>query len=229
MNPARGASSTGPPGKSSTRGYGCGSTRRGWATGERVLILIRPEALELQAAGNGAVPGANALTAEVLSQTFLGPVTRLKMTGGLIADMSTAALRRCRSERASSRRSRGRPSAAQPGRRRSAAGPRRSDLGSERVVRLSGRRPLRGLRASARPLARDPFARMRRALVRAPLMLDGGAAPVARRPRGRDTRRRAPRDHCSPRPLDRLVASRRASRLRPPCEQLRADATPDDL
>ena len=36
------------------------------------------------------MPGANALTAEVLSQTFLGPVTRLKMTGGLIADMSTA-------------------------------------------------------------------------------------------------------------------------------------------
>ena len=63
---------------------------RGRATGERVLILIRPEALELQAAGNGAVPGANALAAEVLSQTFLGPVTRLKMTGGLIADMSTA-------------------------------------------------------------------------------------------------------------------------------------------
>jgi hypothetical protein len=26
----------------------------------------------------------------VVTQTFLGPVTRLKMTGGLIADMSTA-------------------------------------------------------------------------------------------------------------------------------------------
>jgi putative spermidine/putrescine transport system ATP-binding protein len=63
---------------------------RGRPNGERVLILIRPESLDLQAAGNGARDGANVLTAEVVSQTFLGPVTRLKMTGGLIADMSTA-------------------------------------------------------------------------------------------------------------------------------------------
>src|SRR5690242_5525314 len=62
---------------------------RGRTNGERVLILIRPETLDLQAAGNGAVNG-NTLTAEVVTQTFLGPVTRLKMTGGLIADMSTA-------------------------------------------------------------------------------------------------------------------------------------------
>jgi putative spermidine/putrescine transport system ATP-binding protein len=63
---------------------------RGRLNGERVLILIRPEALDLQAAGNGASANGNTLTAEVLTQTFLGPVTRLKMTGGLIADMSTA-------------------------------------------------------------------------------------------------------------------------------------------
>jgi putative spermidine/putrescine transport system ATP-binding protein len=63
---------------------------RGRASGQRVLILIRPEALELTAAGNGAAADGNALEAEVLTQTFLGPVTRLKMTGGLIADMSTA-------------------------------------------------------------------------------------------------------------------------------------------
>ncbi len=63
---------------------------RGRTNGERVLILIRPETLELQAAGNGAVASGNSLTAEVVTQTFLGPVTRLKMTGGLIADMSTA-------------------------------------------------------------------------------------------------------------------------------------------
>jgi putative spermidine/putrescine transport system ATP-binding protein len=63
---------------------------RGRTNGERVLILIRPEMLELQAAGNGAVANGNTLTAEVVTQTFLGPVTRLKMTGGLIADMSTA-------------------------------------------------------------------------------------------------------------------------------------------
>jgi putative spermidine/putrescine transport system ATP-binding protein len=62
---------------------------RGRTNGERVLILIRPEALELQAAG-GATANGNTLTAEVVTQTFLGPVTRLKMTGGLIADMSTA-------------------------------------------------------------------------------------------------------------------------------------------
>jgi len=63
---------------------------RGRTNGERVLILIRPETLELQAAGSGAVANGNTLTAEVVTQTFLGPVTRLKMTGGLIADMSTA-------------------------------------------------------------------------------------------------------------------------------------------
>jgi putative spermidine/putrescine transport system ATP-binding protein len=63
---------------------------RGRTNGERVLILIRPESLDLQAAGNGAASGTNVLTAEVVTQTFLGPVTRLKMTGGLIADMSTA-------------------------------------------------------------------------------------------------------------------------------------------
>jgi putative spermidine/putrescine transport system ATP-binding protein len=63
---------------------------RGRPKGEHVLILIRPEALELTAGGNGAATSSNTLTAEVLSQTFLGPVTRLKMTGGLIADMSTA-------------------------------------------------------------------------------------------------------------------------------------------
>jgi putative spermidine/putrescine transport system ATP-binding protein len=63
---------------------------RGRQNGDRVLILIRPEALELHAAGNGANGDANTLSAEVVTQTFLGPVTRLKMTGGLIADMSTA-------------------------------------------------------------------------------------------------------------------------------------------
>jgi putative spermidine/putrescine transport system ATP-binding protein len=62
---------------------------RGRSNGERVLILIRPETLDLQAAG-GTTPNGNTLTAEVVTQTFLGPVTRLKMTGGLIADMSTA-------------------------------------------------------------------------------------------------------------------------------------------
>jgi putative spermidine/putrescine transport system ATP-binding protein len=61
---------------------------RGRAVGERVLVLVRPETLEL-AAVNGNVSG-NTLRGEVLTHTFLGPVTRLKMSGGLIADMSTA-------------------------------------------------------------------------------------------------------------------------------------------
>jgi putative spermidine/putrescine transport system ATP-binding protein len=63
---------------------------RGRTDGERVMILIRPEALELEASTNGDAPGANVLTGEVIAQTFLGPVTRLKVSGGLIADMSTA-------------------------------------------------------------------------------------------------------------------------------------------
>jgi putative spermidine/putrescine transport system ATP-binding protein len=64
---------------------------RGRRNGERVLVLIRPESLELEAATNGSPP--NSFTGEVLTQTFLGPVTRLKVTGSgsnLIADLSTA-------------------------------------------------------------------------------------------------------------------------------------------
>src|SRR5436853_858964 len=64
---------------------------RGRRNGERVLVLIRPETLELEAATNGA--GPNTFTGEVLTQTFLGPVTRLKVTSNgtsLIADLSTA-------------------------------------------------------------------------------------------------------------------------------------------
>ncbi|MFL5952665.1 MAG: ABC transporter ATP-binding protein [Gaiellaceae bacterium] len=64
---------------------------RGRQNGERVLVLIRPESLELEAATNGGAP--NTFSGEVLTQTFLGPVTRVKVSGGgtsLIADMSTA-------------------------------------------------------------------------------------------------------------------------------------------
>ena len=63
---------------------------RGRSSGERVLVLVRPESLDLAAAGNGAAANGNTLSGEVLTHTFLGPVTRLKVTGGLIADMSTA-------------------------------------------------------------------------------------------------------------------------------------------
>ena len=64
---------------------------KGRRNGERVLVLIRPESLELEAATNGSAP--NSFTGEVLTQTFLGPVTRVKVSGSgmnLIADMSTA-------------------------------------------------------------------------------------------------------------------------------------------
>ncbi|MGH2934837.1 MAG: ABC transporter ATP-binding protein [Gaiellaceae bacterium] len=63
---------------------------RGRSKGERVLVLVRPELLELAASANGASANGNTLSGEVITHTFLGPVTRLKMTGGLIADMSTA-------------------------------------------------------------------------------------------------------------------------------------------
>src|SRR3954453_21621853 len=66
---------------------------RGRPQGERVLLLIRPESLELEAPTNGASPNGNTLHGEVITQTFLGPVTRLKVSGpstSLIADMSTA-------------------------------------------------------------------------------------------------------------------------------------------
>ena len=64
---------------------------RGRARGDRVLILVRPETVDLAPAnGDGA---ANSFIGEVITQTFLGPVTRLKVVGGgasLIADVSTA-------------------------------------------------------------------------------------------------------------------------------------------
>src|SRR5712671_1118393 len=64
---------------------------RGRTRGERVLVLIRPETVELSSA-NGA-EGENTLSGEVIAQTFLGPVTRLKVVGpaaDLIADVSAA-------------------------------------------------------------------------------------------------------------------------------------------
>ena len=66
---------------------------RGRANGDRVLVLVRPEILQLEAALNGGAPGANVLSGTVLSQTFLGAVTRVKVTTPattLISDMSAA-------------------------------------------------------------------------------------------------------------------------------------------
>ncbi len=66
---------------------------RGRTKGQRVLVLIRPETLELTATTNGGGAGGNTVTGDVLTHTFLGPVTRLTVAGpagSLIADMPTA-------------------------------------------------------------------------------------------------------------------------------------------
>jgi putative spermidine/putrescine transport system ATP-binding protein len=66
---------------------------RGHAKGDRVLVLIRPEALQLTASANGDAPRSNIVAGDVITHTFLGPVTRLKVNGPgcqLIADMPTA-------------------------------------------------------------------------------------------------------------------------------------------
>jgi putative spermidine/putrescine transport system ATP-binding protein len=63
----------------------------GRASGQRVLVLIRPETVEVGQA-NGTPGGANTLVGDVVTQTFLGPVTRLKILGDgvdVIADVPT--------------------------------------------------------------------------------------------------------------------------------------------
>jgi putative spermidine/putrescine transport system ATP-binding protein len=64
----------------------------GLTRGERVLVLVRPETLELEpVVGNSGADGG--LVGDVLTHTFLGPVTRLKVIGSevdLIADVPTS-------------------------------------------------------------------------------------------------------------------------------------------
>jgi len=65
---------------------------RGRSRGERVLVLVRPELLELEPSTDG-VGSDNSLVGEVITHTFLGSVTRLKILGReaeLIADVPTA-------------------------------------------------------------------------------------------------------------------------------------------
>jgi putative spermidine/putrescine transport system ATP-binding protein len=50
---------------------------RGWPRGERALLLVRPETVEVQAAVDG-----EGVVGEVLSHTFLGSVTRVKVQAG---------------------------------------------------------------------------------------------------------------------------------------------------
>jgi len=66
---------------------------RGRSRGEKVLVLVRPELLELEPSTNGGTAGDNTLGGEVVTHTFLGSVTRLKIQGReaeLIADVPTA-------------------------------------------------------------------------------------------------------------------------------------------
>jgi ABC-type Fe3+/spermidine/putrescine transport system ATPase subunit len=63
---------------------------QGRPRGQRVLVLVRPETVEVGPTnGDGA---ANTLVGDVVTQTFLGPVTRLKIVGSgvdVIADVPT--------------------------------------------------------------------------------------------------------------------------------------------
>ena len=62
------------------------------ARGERVLVLIRPETVDVGLANGSADGAVNTLVGDVVTQTFLGPVTRLKIIGAgvdVIADVPT--------------------------------------------------------------------------------------------------------------------------------------------
>jgi putative spermidine/putrescine transport system ATP-binding protein len=64
---------------------------RGRPAGQRVLVLVRPETVDV-AVANGGGTIANTFVGDVVTQTFLGPVTRLKIVGDgvdIIADVPT--------------------------------------------------------------------------------------------------------------------------------------------
>jgi putative spermidine/putrescine transport system ATP-binding protein len=64
---------------------------RGRPRGQRVLVLVRPETVVVERVDGGST-AANTLVGDVVTQTFLGPVTRLKILGegvDVIADVPT--------------------------------------------------------------------------------------------------------------------------------------------
>lgn len=66
---------------------------QGRRAGENVLLLIRPETIELAPLSDGAHPGNGAIEGNVKTHTFLGPVTRLVVgsaIGDIIVDISSA-------------------------------------------------------------------------------------------------------------------------------------------
>ena len=66
---------------------------RGRPSGDRVLVLVRPESVTVEPLGEGDAPGG-ALSGRVLSGVFLGPVTRIKVEtpeqGEISADVPSA-------------------------------------------------------------------------------------------------------------------------------------------
>jgi putative spermidine/putrescine transport system ATP-binding protein len=69
----------------------------GLPRGERVLLLVRPETVEVTVAGDGPIP-ENSLAGEIVSRIFLGAVTRVRVQDpsgeqGLTADISTTRAR----------------------------------------------------------------------------------------------------------------------------------------
>jgi ABC-type Fe3+/spermidine/putrescine transport system ATPase subunit len=64
-----------------------------WPAGEKVLLLIRPEAIELKELPDGATLAEGPIEGKVVARTFLGPVTRLTVdaaVGELIVDVGSA-------------------------------------------------------------------------------------------------------------------------------------------
>jgi putative spermidine/putrescine transport system ATP-binding protein len=79
MNRIESTISRDTPGMVDTNGVRLAVTAtQGRRPGERVLLLVRPETVELEAAG----PQNGGLTGEVLSHTFLGSVTRVHVLAG---------------------------------------------------------------------------------------------------------------------------------------------------
>jgi len=67
---------------------------KGLPANERVLLLVRPETVDLEPASNGLEPEGT-VTGEVISHTFLGAVTRVRIDDGgggrgLTADLSSS-------------------------------------------------------------------------------------------------------------------------------------------
>jgi putative spermidine/putrescine transport system ATP-binding protein len=66
---------------------------RDWPHAGHVLLLLRPESIEVEKLDSGVPAPRELLIGEIRTQTFLGPVTRLNISspvGDLLADVGTA-------------------------------------------------------------------------------------------------------------------------------------------